>query len=147
MSDLNTIVTTAEGDRRLGEHLIMWAKTRRMRKVGEDKSMGWPPTLEQFMIDVDADWLPEDGSQIDSDILVPRRIKAIQFAQSNMETLLIRLPPSELIEATESRLAAMGDADSYVLPAFYERIIKGSLDDKVKIFQHRVGDYTITHCK
>ena len=147
MSELFSIITNAEGDRRLGEHLIMWAKTRRMRKIGESKDMGWPPTLEQFMLDVGAVYMQEDGSTDGADIQVPKRLKTIQFLQSNMETLLVRLPPSELVEASEARIAAMGAGDPYPIPEFYERILNGTLTDKTEIFRSRVGDYTIAHCK
>jgi len=145
MTDLQTIVTNPEGCRRLGEHLIMWAKTGRMRKPNEDKTQGWPPTLVQFMTDVGADWRPEDGSDSGADIQIPKRLKGIQFTQSNMETLLVRLPPAALVEASEQSLPT--NPDEYGLPGFYKQIFDGELTNPVTIFQSRVGDYTIAHCK
>lgn len=150
MTEEKTIITTAEGDRKLGEHLVMWVKAGRQRQVGEGKEAGWPRTLEQFMNDVDADWIPEDGSANAADIQVPRRIKAIQFTQSNMETLLVRLPPLPLVQASLDRINDDGQQGvAYSLPEFYAPAVNNpptSKSAKLSLFHQRVGDYTIAHC-
>lgn len=149
MSDEKTIVTTEEGDRRLGEHLIKWAIAGRERREGETVDDGWPRSLEEFMNDVDAVFMNDDGSPTGADIEVPKRLKAIQFTQSNMETLLIRLPPRTLVKQSKEN-AESGNGDPYLVPSWYEEAATNppaDPDGRVRLFQLRVGDYTITHCK
>lgn len=80
--------------------------------------------------------------------LIPDRIKAVQFVQANLETLLIRLPPGEAIRDSEKQFEYGG---SYFLPAFYSRVFGGHPPyipdaDKLKFHAERIGDYTISNC-
>ena len=151
MAEVRAILVKPEGYGTLGEHFLMWAKAGRVRQPGEEKEAGWPATIEQFMEDVGAiPWLDGQDPHPNAPIQVPERLQGIQFVQSNMETLLVRLPPKALVEATEKELEKGGD---YGLPGFYEQIFgappkpDAPMKDLFEIFRHRVGDYVIAHCK
>lgn len=76
---------------------------------------------------------------------LPDSIKGLQFVQSNMEVLLIRLPPAELVEDTLNNIAR--GSGRYPLPDFYaEHILHGQHVNMKDLFEFRVGDYTIAHC-
>lgn len=150
MSDHSRIIVNGDGYKTLGEKFIAWAKAGRKREPGEPVNAGWPTTLKQFTKDVGAVVVPAGGAQTGDEIQIPERLKSIQFVQSGLETLLIRLPPAELIRATE---ASFDDEDKYQLPEFYNEIYgnepqdSSDLKDPKEIFKRRVGDYVIAHCK
>ncbi len=75
---------------------------------------------------------------------LPSYIKSVMFVQASKETLLIRLPPAELVRNTLDTIPQGGD---YPLPPFYkQRLIDGQITDNVDFFRHRIGDYTVAHC-
>lgn len=79
---------------------------------------------------------------------IPERIKAVQFVQANLETLLIRLPPGDAIRDSEEQFEY---GTSYFLPAFYSRVFGNHQPyipdaDKLKFHAERIGDYTISNC-
>lgn len=75
---------------------------------------------------------------------LPTYIKSLMFVQAGKETLLIRLPPAELVKDTLANIPQGGD---YPLPPFYkQRLIDGQIPDNRDFFTHRIGDYTVAHC-
>ena len=80
---------------------------------------------------------------------LPHTIKAVQFVQSNVETLLIRLPTASMIEAAEKEIES---GEVYALPKFYSRDAFGGAPEKVadgkrlEFQAERIGDYTIGNC-
>jgi hypothetical protein len=112
--------------RELGKKIIKWALEPESR----------PKTLPEF--------LRETQGIIEQPI--PDWIKGLQFVQSNMEVLLIRLPPTELVQDTLDRIAA--GTGKYPLPDFYEEyLLHGQHQSQQELFEYRVGDYTIAHCQ
>jgi hypothetical protein len=93
---------------------------------------------------------------------IPPRIKGIQFIQANQETLLMRLPDSQMVTDSEQFIAA-NPAGNYPIPAFYGPNYNPAqlgAADKPFYSQHakltaanylhfhacRIGDYTIAQC-
>ncbi len=76
---------------------------------------------------------------------LPSYIKAVQFVQPNLEVLLIRLAPAEMIQDTLTRLETA--TGKYPMPKFYEEYIThGKHQNQKEFFEHRVGDYSISNC-
>jgi len=75
---------------------------------------------------------------------LPRYITKVKIIQADLDTLVIRLPPKELVEDTTTNLPPAGD---YPLPDFYaERLIDHQHLDNREFFRFRIGDYTIANC-
>lgn len=79
---------------------------------------------------------------------LPEWIKNVGFVDSDT-TLLIRLPPKELLKQALAELAAT--TESYKLPRFYgERLLDGAPPDtpegNIRLFHMRLGDYSISMC-
>ena len=78
---------------------------------------------------------------------VPDRIKDVEFVQSTLEKLYIRLPPVEMAEEGRRRAENLGAVGHYDEPRFYrDRILSGDVGN-LEYFFSRVGDYTIAQCK
>lgn len=77
---------------------------------------------------------------------VPDRIKHIEFVQSTLERLVIRLPPIEMALEGLARVENLGPADDYREPRFYKDKILGGDVGNLEFFFSRVGDYTIAQC-
>jgi hypothetical protein len=75
---------------------------------------------------------------------LPSHIKKVMIIQCPLDTLLLRLPPKELVEDTTTHLPPAGD---YPLPDFYaERLVEHKHQDNQEFFRFRIGDYTIALC-
>ncbi len=80
---------------------------------------------------------------------IPGYVTTVEFVQRDKETLLIRLPPQDMVEDSEKNLAEGG---TYNLPSFYRRRFGGAnlqvstSDEKLAFHAERIGDYTITLC-
>lgn len=78
---------------------------------------------------------------------VPDRIKDIEFVQSTLEKLYIRLPPLDMAEEGRRRAENLGAAGGYDEPRFYRDRILGGDVGNLEYFFSRVGDYTIAQCR
>jgi hypothetical protein len=112
--------------RELGETIIEWALDPKKR----------PADLAAFVKD-----LVTNRGVLGP---LPTYITSLKFVQAGKETLLIRLPPAELVQDTLTNIPQGGD---YPLPPFYkQRLIDGQITDNRDFFAHRIGDYTVAHC-
>lgn len=112
--------------RELGKKMIKWALEPDTR----------PKTLPEFLL--------ETHGMIEQPI--PPWIKGLQFVQSNMEVLLIRLPPADLVQDTIDKIAT--GTGKYPFPDFYEdHLVRGLHQSQQELFEFRVGDYSIAHCQ
>ena len=73
----------------------------------------------------------------------------VQFAQADENTILIRLPPAELVKDSEQMLKVENNA--YRLPPFYKRIFQNvnpiiPVADRLKVHDERIGDYSMAAC-
>jgi hypothetical protein len=80
---------------------------------------------------------------------VPDWAKSIRFVSSDSDEILVRLPPKNMIEDSETLLAQPGA--TYPIPDFYRRIFRG-IDpiipeaDRLRVHAERIGDYTVSIC-
>jgi len=76
---------------------------------------------------------------------IPARIKGLQFVQSNLEILLIRLPPAEMVSESLDRTSSA--SGNYPFPPFYEEHFVAKMhQDQKALLEFRVGDYTMAQC-
>jgi len=94
---------------------------------------------------------PKDISAFKKQLLdiatVPDRIKHIEFVQSTLERLVIRLPPVDMAKEGLERAEKLGSDGNYDEPRFYKDRILGGDVGNLEYFFSRVGDYTIAQCK
>lgn len=110
--------------RELGKKMIQWALEPDTR----------PKTLEEFKA--------ATFGIIEQPF--PEWVKGLQFVQNNLDTLLIRLPAPEMVQASLDRTATA--TGRYPLPAFYEEHIAQGLSTQREMLEARVGDYTMAQC-
>ena len=89
--------------------------------------------------------------QMEGIATVPERIKHVQFVQSTLETLVLRLPVKEMLEESLDRMSdPEAPAGSYPLPQFYSDHYRpgfGPVMSPLDTLLARVGDYTIAQCR
>ena len=108
----------------MGRKVLEWAKSSDSR----------PGTVAEFK------------AQLDEIATVPDRIEEIEFVQSTLKKLYIRLPPVDMAEEGRRRAENLGATDDYREPRFYkDRILAGDVGN-LEFFFSRVGDYTIAQC-
>ncbi len=109
----------------MGRKVLEWAKSESAR----------PTTIEELK------------TQLAEFATVPDRLKHIEFVQSTLDKLVIRLPPIEMAEEGRERAARLDSDGSYNEPRFYkDRIVAGDIGN-LEYFFSRVGDYTIAQCR
>lgn len=128
------------------EHELLWGKLVKSWATGKnyfDATRPAPPlprTMQEFK-DTCA------GLGIDLSNL-PASVTGIVFVQPSSESLTIRIPPKEMVEASEQVLGQPGSR--YDLPAFYDEFYETQLtvQDARKLEFHalRLGDYSISNC-
>ena len=123
-----------------------WGKLMKTWATGEDyvqngHAFPVPQTLEE---------VKEQLRMAQTGVVLPARIQHLEVVKGRSDTLLLRLPPPDLVKASEQRLAT-GD---YTLPAFYNEHYDGqaptALPDKaarLKFHAQRIGDYSIANCQ
>jgi hypothetical protein len=109
----------------LGKRMIEWALDPESR----------PKTLEEFKA--------QTNGIIEQPF--PPWVKALQFVQSNLDTLLIRLPAPEMVQQSLDRTATA--TGKYPLPDFYEEHIVHGQHSQREMLEYRVGDYTMAQCQ
>jgi hypothetical protein len=83
----------------------------------------------------------------------PAYLKGLVFVEYDKHILMIRLPPAELVKATEDKLN--GDqADAYPLPSFYDEFYSNpqhrtglSKQELLDLHAARIGEYTVNLCE
>lgn len=111
--------------RELGKKMIQWALEPDTR----------PKTLDEFKA--------QTAGIIEQPF--PDWVKALQFVQNNMDTLLIRLPAPEMVQESMDRTASA--TGKYPLPSFYEEhLVNNQHPSQREMLEFRVGDYTMAQC-
>ena len=99
------------------------------------------------------DELIQQCKDADVGMVIPDRVKAVQFIQANEETLLIRLPAKPMLLDSEQAIRA--NIQDYPLPSFYHEfwatgpsLLPPTLtpDNVMTFHADRIGDYTISQC-
>lgn len=86
-------------------------------------------------------------AQLENIATVPDRIKHVEFVQSTLEKLVLRLPPLEMAQEGLERVGKLGLNGDYQEPRFYKDRILGGEIGNLEYFFSRIGDYTIAQCK
>ena len=108
----------------MGRKVLEWAKTPESR----------PKTVAELK------------AQLDKIATVPDRIEEIDFVQSTLSKLYLRLPPVEMAEEGQRRAEELDPQHAYGEPRFYRDRILGGDVGNLEFFFSRVGDYTIAQC-
>jgi hypothetical protein len=88
--------------------------------------------------------------QLDGIATVPDRIKTVEFVQSTMDHLILRLPVKEMIEESLERMSDPNGDGRYPLPQFYSDFYRpgfAPVMTPLDTLFARVGDYTIAQCR
>ncbi|MFO1208187.1 MAG: hypothetical protein U1E40_03085 [Amaricoccus sp.] len=88
--------------------------------------------------------------QLDGIAVVPDRIETIEFVQSTLDHLVLRLPVKEMIEESLERMSDPIADGRYPLPQFYADHYRpgfGPVMTPLDTLLARVGDYTIAQCR
>jgi hypothetical protein len=89
-------------------------------------------------------------SQLDGIATVPDRIKTVEFVQSTLDHLILRLPVREMIEESLERMTDPSGDGRYPLPQFYSDFYRpgfAPVMTPLDTLFARVGDYTIAQCR
>jgi hypothetical protein len=105
-----------------------------------------PTTLGEFR---------EQVKRAGADMTIPERITALQMVPGDDHTLVVRLPPGQMILDSEAKLTEDGShpgGEKYPLPEFYARLWYGKpqmacgTKDLLDVHAERIGEYTINNC-
>lgn len=98
-----------------------------------------PTTIEEMQEQLDA---------VQSGLKLPKRMKTLEVVTMRSDTMLLRLPPADLVAASEERLTR----EDYTFPPFYDEVYEhqplplGSYENRMRLHARRIGDYTIANC-
>ena len=121
-----------------GQLLLSWATGKSHLAPGHAS-----PALPRTMKD-----LQKQASEIGLAITFPDGMVGVQFVQFSSETIVIKLPPKEMVEATEAELVA---GLQYPMPQFYDdfydtRLPKMTTEAALDLHAARIGDYAVRNC-
>ena len=86
--------------------------------------------------------IEEMKKQLDGIATIPECITELEFVQADLKTMLVRLPPAEMIAESERRFSGADPDQPYPMPSFYA----GRMSHLQRVYS-RIGDYTIAQCK
>lgn len=109
----------------MGRKVVEWA--------GEEKKR--PRNVDQLK------------TQLKDIATVPDRIKHVEFVQSTLEKLVLRLPPPEMAKEGLERVGNLEPGSDYLEPRFYKDRLLGGEIGNLEYFFSRIGDYTIAQCR
>ena len=123
-----------------------WGKLMKTWATGED----YLKDGNAYPVPATLDEVRQQLAAAQTGLVLPARIKHLQVVVGRSDTLLLRLPPPDLVKASEQRLATQ----DYALPAFYNEHYDGQaptpLTDKaarMRFHAQRIGDYSIANCQ
>ncbi len=113
--------------------------------VGDGNPYPRPSNLEEFK---------RQTQQAKCGVVIPDGVTKLVIVQGDSDTLVLRLPSAEMIDATEQQiegLAANRSSAPYPLPDFYLEAWSSyqkafDLDELLEFNDRRVGEYTINNC-
>ncbi|SDR59903.1 hypothetical protein SAMN05444161_7212 [Rhizobiales bacterium GAS191] len=135
------------------ENWVNWGKLIKTWSTGENyfndgKSYPVPNTLAAFR---------EQLKQANVKMTIPDWAQSVLFVQDYGQSLVVRLPPKEMVAAAEDELKALGQAKgghaAYPMPEFYGKEAfakqpqaKFGVDELLSFHCERIGEYTINYC-
>jgi hypothetical protein len=131
---------TVDSYLRWGKLIKTWATGR---SYFEDDTP--PITIDRLPVPRSLAELKAQCALVRAGVVIPPAIVGLAVVQYSADTLVIRLPPKDRIEAMEQALAGSG---KYPFPAFYADFMRRDLAPAEKLDAHacRIGDYTISFC-
>jgi hypothetical protein len=125
---------------RWGKLIKTWA-TGRSYFENENPSI----SIDRLPVPRSLEELKVQCSLVRAGVAIPPGIVGLAVVQYSADTLVIRLPPKERVEAMERSLAASG---RYPFPGYYTDFMGRDLTAVEKLDAHacRIGDYTISYC-
>ena len=129
-----------------------WGKLVKTWATGKDymqdgNAYPRPQNLDEFRAQVEM-----AGCDMD----IPPRITKFQLIPGDAETLVVRLPPGEMIEDSERVIDMLVGAlrtSKYPLPKFYDKAwgkrqqqVSFKKEDLLCFHAMRIGEYTINNC-
>ncbi len=110
-----------------------------------------PTNKEHYPVPRDLAELKDQLKRAGAGAVIPERITKLQIVMPDMQTLVLRIPPAELILDSEKELQSGG---SYRLPAFYSKDAFGGApahlpkgEALLDFHAKRIGDYSIANCQ
>jgi hypothetical protein len=82
---------------------------------------------------------------IDGIALVPSRITKLKYVQSDLKTMLMRLPNKKMLAESEDLFAS--PTEIYPMPTIYETGSGGDPPSNLEKLYSRIADYTIAQCR
>jgi hypothetical protein len=123
-----------------------WGKLVKTWATGED----YLKNGHHYAVPTTLDEVKHQLRTAQTGLVLPERIQHLQVVVGRSDTLLLRLPPPDLVKASEQRLAT----EDYSLPGFYNEHYDGQaptpLPDKaarLTFHAQRIGDYSIANCQ
>lgn len=129
---------TVSDHRKWGYLVKAWATGKPVPGAG-----GTPPTKPTTLAE-----LQQQCTAIGLSINIPSYLTNIRILDGARDTLTIRLPAKELVEAAEVEIAGPND---YRLPSFYDELyghpaLPMSQQRKLDLQAERIGDYAVGMC-
>jgi hypothetical protein len=105
-----------------------------------------PISIDQLPVPRSLDDFKRQCALVRAEVVIPDSISGITFVAHSSDTMVIKLPPKERVEAKEGELSQPGG--SYPFPDFYKHFLNGDLTEAQKLQAHacRIGDYSISMC-
>jgi len=132
------------------QDLHQWGKLIKTWATGESRFLNEVPsfTAAQLPIPRSLDELKAQAAIVGARLSIPDHVVGLAIVQYSADTVVIRLPPKERIEAMEAKLK-QGGGSAYDFPSFYADFVTKedlTVDEKLKVHACRIGDYTISMC-
>jgi hypothetical protein len=131
------------------QDLHQWGKLIKTWATGVSRFENEVPsfTADQLPIPRSLDELKAQAAIVGARLTIPDHIVGLAIVQYSADTLVVRLPPKERLEAMEATLEQGGDT-GYNFPSFYSTFMGRPLNVKERLHVHacRIGDYTISMC-
>ena len=128
--------------------------TRKYQRVSVNDDLKWGRLVKQWVKGTQEtpktiDELVQQCQKREFSIKIPDYLNSVMFIQPPMGVMCVRLPPKELVEDSETVLAAPGG--TYELPLFYKKRFGTdpnlpTAQERLEFHDERIGDYTITLC-
>jgi hypothetical protein len=129
-----------------GKLVKTWATGKNYFEDGKDYPL--PNTLAAFRNQL---------KQANVVMTIPDWVQSVLFVQKYDQALVVRLPPKEMIEASEASLKKLAEDNrgpvAYPLPTLYTdeawrggAQAKFGIDELLSFHCERIGEYTINNC-
>lgn len=125
---------------------VLWGKLVKSWATGKNYVK---PTDPPFAIPRTLDDLLKTAQGIGLTITFPDGMVGLAVVQYSAQTAVVKLPPKDMVEATEATLKQPGAV--YPMPAFYSTFYQKPLpaapaDKLLDLHAARIGDYSIRNC-